>query len=265
MLAEQHDRPVPSTENMVPLHLPASRSTITPVFCLSHLISFCHLWARLFFPSSPYFFPLFSHFYWCSAFHLSCFSPPFHLHVTLLIPSHLLPSALIPPVFPFLALSEPVPRAIPFPPNRCVSFIPPDSFPLCYPFHSSLSHCLCHIHCHPSLPHGPAISTSHISKCISSDLPVQFHLHFKLISFHLHKKSISFKCALYLQAFHFCTFLCICLSPYSSVLHTVLTIGSLSRHLLSLFTFLLFFVYPSFLSLLSSSAFQPALPLSSAA
>lgn len=41
---------------MVPLYPPASRSAITPVFCLSHLISFCHLCAGLFFPSSPYFF-----------------------------------------------------------------------------------------------------------------------------------------------------------------------------------------------------------------
>lgn len=36
-------------ENMVPLYPPASRSAITPVFCLSHLISFCHLCTRLFF------------------------------------------------------------------------------------------------------------------------------------------------------------------------------------------------------------------------
>lgn len=41
---------------MVPLYPPASRSAITPVFCLSHLISFCHLCAGLFFPSSSYFF-----------------------------------------------------------------------------------------------------------------------------------------------------------------------------------------------------------------
>lgn len=41
---------------MVPLYPPASRSAITPVFCLSHLISFCHLCAGLFFPSPPYFF-----------------------------------------------------------------------------------------------------------------------------------------------------------------------------------------------------------------
>lgn len=41
---------------MVPLHPPASCSAIIPVFCLSYLISFCHLWAGLFFPSSSYFF-----------------------------------------------------------------------------------------------------------------------------------------------------------------------------------------------------------------
>lgn len=140
---------------MVPLYPSASRTAITPVFCLSHLISFCHLCARLFFPSSPSisFLPVLM-------LLLVLYIPPvmfhssisIHLHVALLIPSHLLSSALIPPVS-LPALLELFPSAVPFPPTLCVSLILPDSFPLCYPFHSSLcllfvphtssSFCLC--------------------------------------------------------------------------------------------------------------------------
>lgn len=63
-----------------------------------------------------------------------------HLHVALLIPSHLLHSALIPPVSP-PAPSKSFPRARP---TSTHSFSP-DSFPLGYPFHSSLYTYLCHV------------------------------------------------------------------------------------------------------------------------
>jgi len=104
-----------------------------------------------------------------------------HLHVALLILSHLLPSALIPPVS-LPALPEPFPHAFPFPPTLSVSLILPDSFPPCYPFHSSHSPCLCHIHCHPSLPYSPTISISHLSSYFFFDLPIGF---FTIFSSHL--------------------------------------------------------------------------------
>lgn len=80
--------------SLSPLLPPAPH--ITPVFCLSHLISFCHPCARLFFHHPPLFLS--------SPFLLVRCIPPImfhssisiHLHVALLIPSHLLPSAFIP-------------------------------------------------------------------------------------------------------------------------------------------------------------------------
>lgn len=63
---------------MVPLSPPTSRSAITPVFCLSHLISFCHLCAGALFPITPpvpFSLPLFPAFY--GALHSTC-------HVSLL-------------------------------------------------------------------------------------------------------------------------------------------------------------------------------------
>lgn len=83
---------------MVPRSPPASHSAITPVFCLSHLISFCHLCNKL---------SLCHHFLppvlaLSLVFYLSpiMFHSPvsIHLYVALLIPSHLLSSALIPPI-----------------------------------------------------------------------------------------------------------------------------------------------------------------------
>lgn len=125
---------------MVPLYPPASRSAITPVFCLSHLISFCHLCAGLFFPSSPYFFAPRSCLF-IGALHST-------RHVSLL---HFYPSScrsLNPLSFALLCphpsrFSSCSPEATfacsPFPPTLPVSLILPDSFPICYPFHSSLS------------------------------------------------------------------------------------------------------------------------------
>lgn len=81
---------------------PSSPSAITPVCRLSHLISFCHLCARLFFPSSPYFFPP------CSGLFISALHSTCHVSLacfylssdTLLIPSHLLSPFCPPPPSP---------------------------------------------------------------------------------------------------------------------------------------------------------------------
>lgn len=108
-----------------------SLSTLLPpaplslLFCLSHLISFCHLCTGLSF--SIIFFPnpalalLLALYILPVMFHSS---PSIHLSVALLIPSHLLGLALIPPVS-LPALPKPFTRAVPFPPA-----------PLCFP-HSS--------------------------------------------------------------------------------------------------------------------------------
>lgn len=84
---------------MAPLCAPASCSAITPVFCLSHLISFCHLRTG---PGSFFHHPPISFSHFIGAVHCT-------LHVSLplfypsscrsLNPSHLLSQALIPPAF----------------------------------------------------------------------------------------------------------------------------------------------------------------------
>ena len=170
---------------MVPLYPPASRSAITPVFCLSHLISFCHLCAGLFFPSSLLF--LSSPF--LALLLVLCIAPvmfhssvSIHLHVALLIPSHLLSPALIPPVS-LPALPEPFPRAAPFPPTplrfpHSSWFI---SSPLSVPFIPLPPICAANNH-HPST-RGFPVPILHLSNYISSDLrgfPPWFSAHLSL-------------------------------------------------------------------------------------
>lgn len=111
---------------MVPLCSPASRSAITPVFCLSHLISFCHPAPRsFFFHHPPYFFPSLFFVLFIGALHSSrhvsllCFYPSSCRSLNPLSFALLGPSSL-PVSLP--ALLELFPRAAPFPPT-----------PLCFP------------------------------------------------------------------------------------------------------------------------------------
>lgn len=137
---------------MVPHYPPASRPAITPVFCLSHLISFCHLCNKLFLPhhSRP-----------CSCTFIGRL--PFTHHVSLPSFHPSLCRSLNPLSF---ALRGPHPArfssrspravsaAVPFPPASLrFPFILPDSFPLCEWFHPSQppSHSYKEHH-HPSLP-----------------------------------------------------------------------------------------------------------------
>lgn len=136
---------------MVPLNPPASRSAIIPVFCLSHLIPFCHLGTRLFFsiifPPHPVVMLLLRLYIQAIMFHSFV---SIHLYVALLIPSHLLSSALVPPVsLPALLKQFPACCSIsaypsPFPPFFPIRFLsaissihPPPSFS-CKVYHHSL-------------------------------------------------------------------------------------------------------------------------------
>lgn len=136
---------------MVPLYTPASCSPITPVFCLPHLISFCHLCTRLFFPS---FFPP------CSGAFIGALHSTRHVSLPHFHPS--LCHSLNPLSF---ALLGPHPSRFSFCSPEAVSACCPIStysslFPLFFLIHflSAISSihpppfCLCKIHHHPSLP-----------------------------------------------------------------------------------------------------------------
>lgn len=125
---------------MVPLYLSASHSAITPVFCLSHLISFCHFFAvGSFFhhPPSPYFYPR------CSCAFIGALYSTRHVSLPHFYPSSrrslnpLSFAPFCPSPLPVFSLLEPSLRTVPFPLALSVSLILPDPFPLGYLFHSS--------------------------------------------------------------------------------------------------------------------------------
>lgn len=201
MAAEQRDRPVPSTGNMVPLSPP-----ITPALRLSRLISSCHLVRRVpffFLPSStlflpsPFLNPPPPFFYWRSTFQPSCFTPLFlsifrrslnPLSFALLGPSPP-PPPPPPPSVPLPALPETFPRAVPFPPT-------PRRFPSFFLIHflsairsihplSPPTYICGETHCRRSPPIGSLVSISHFPIyffffCDLPNFPPWFIVHLSL-------------------------------------------------------------------------------------
>lgn len=136
---------------MVSLYPPASCSAITPVFCLSHLISFCHFCNKLFLShhSAPHSCAF------IGALHSTCHVSPCRFHPSLCRSLNPLSFALLglhPSRFSSCS-PEAVSMCCPIS-TYCSPFplILPDSFPLCYGFHPSPPYYLGKVHDHPSLP-----------------------------------------------------------------------------------------------------------------